>query len=324
MGFTRHRLTTPGPNGDFIGIFTDEQFAECQREGFTNREAAAWWLLHALPNLCAGDRTQLMHDYPQRYEHLLAASAGRVIEVTPELAIVDGYLEVIGMRGDTWHVEVYGERIDDAGATDAIAHSGQVVITIDSAQGVQKTNSIVLATDKRDRRHIACFWDNSVIHDDLARVAQWVAAFFKPRRRHSSHNDSVTVICEADGAGRHTAHELTFLGVPHELFWQSKNNNAERCVTAAKRHTEARPTGAPLVLQEECDELQRDDKNQLKGRKDCIMMVGVANVIIDRSPYVAPLDPIAEKDRKNRMSFAASLADHDASTRKGGRAPWGA
>lgn len=314
---TRHRLPVPGPNGDYTAVLSDEQWALAQKEGFTDIEAAAWWLLHALPNLCGGDMTTLQHDYPQRPEHLLAASAGRVIEVTPELAIVDGTFDVVGMRGDSWTVEVYGEVVDEDGNTDVIDHSGQVVVTIDSAQGVGKTNSIVLATDKRDRRMLACFWDNLILHDDLARVAQWVAAFFQPRPSSPLHHDSVKVLCEADGAGRFTGHELTFLGVPHELFWQSKNNNAERCIVQAKRRVEANPRGAPLVLQEECDELQRDEKNHLKGRKDALMMYGMANVWIDGHPYVQPVDVVAAKDRRNRMSFEDSLRDHEAQQRGG-------
>jgi hypothetical protein len=313
---TLHRL----PTGDTVEL-SDEEFDDCVKEGFTRSEdgrcAAAWWLKHALPNLCGGDRVTLFHDYPQHEKHLLAASAGRVIEATPTLAEVDGHLEVIGMRGDVWNIEIYGEH------GEPIDHSGQVVVTIDSAQGVGKTNSIVLATDKRDRRILAAFWDNTILHDDLARVAQMVAAFFVPRKRSPYHHDKVTIICEADGAGRFTAHELTFLGVPHELFWQSKNNNSERCVVQAKRRIEAKPHGAPLVLQEEADELQRDEKNQLKGRKDCVMMAGVANIIIDERPYEPPIDVVAEKDRRNRMSFQESLRDHDMSNRRGGRPKWG-
>jgi hypothetical protein len=308
------------PTGDIVTL-TQAQFDDCTKEGFSDSDdgrcAAAWWLFHALPNLCSGDRVTLMHDYPQHPKHLLAASSGRVVEATPELAPVDGHLEVMGMRGDLWSVEIYGDN------DTPIEHSGQVVIAIDSAQGVQKTNSIVLAVDKRDRRILAAFFDNTILHDDLARVAQMVAKFFEPRKRSHLHCDKVTIVCEADGAGRHTGHELTFLGVPHELFWQSKNNNAERCITQAKRRIEANPTGAPLVLQEECDELKRDEKNQLKGRKDALMSFGIANVYIDERPFSPVLDAVAEKDRRGRMSFAASLADHDASHGASRRPKWG-
>lgn len=313
---------------------SDDEWEDCKREGFTDRRAGAWWLKEALPNKCGGDRVRLMHDYPQHPKHLLAMSTGRVIEATPALAEVDGYLEVIGMRGDLWVAEIYGEPVysdtlvDAAGdplviATEPIEHSGQVVVVIDSAQGVGKTNSIVLAIDKRDRRILACFADNTILHDDLARVAQMVALYFAPRRRSPLHHDRTTIVVEADGAGRFTAHELTFLGVPHELFWQSKDNNAERCVVQAKRRIEARPNGAPLVLQEECDELRRDEKNRLEGRKDCVMMVGLANVWIDEHPYEPPVDVVAEKDRRSRMTFQASLADHDAQSSARVRPRWG-
>ena len=38
--------------------------------------------------------------------------------------------------------------------------------------------------------------------------------------------------------------------------------------------------GAPSILRTECRELVRDEKQQLSGRKDCVMMYGMANVII--------------------------------------------
>lgn len=338
---TWHRTASLDEHGAHVLVeLTDDAFEECIAEGFPRTEdgrcAAAWWLFHALPNLCGGDRTQLYHDYPQHPKHLLASSAGRVVEVTPSLAIVDGWLEVQGMRGDTWNVEVYGDEVYEQNAMgDAVLtsagepvvigserapHCGQVVVTIDSAQGVSKTNSIVLAVDVLSRRPLMCFSDNTVLHDDLARVAQLVAMQFQPRRSRL-HHDVCTVVCEADGAGRHTAHELTFLGVPHQLFFQSKDGNAEKCIVQAKRRVEARPRDAPLVMQEECDELQRDEKNHLKGRKDCLMMYGMANVWIDEHPWVPPVDKAAEQDRANRLYTYEPLRPGERGARVGHARP---
>ena len=295
----------------------EAQWAEAQAIGITDREVAAWFMW-ARDNKCGGDMLRARREYPIRVEDCWSASSGRVVEATPPVATLDGTIEVTGMRGDAWHIEVYSD------GEDAIQHSGQIVIAIDSAQGVGKTHSIVVAVDKRTRRVLACFADNTILHDDLARVAQTCAMYFKPRAASRTHHDRTQVVCEADGAGRHTAHELSFLGVPHDLFWQSKNNNAERCVVAAKRHIESNGHPAPKVLTEECDELHRDERSHLKGRKDCLMMYGIAMLTIDASPYVQPADPEAHRDRRNRMTFADSLADHDAGrSGRGLRSPWG-
>lgn len=327
---------------------TDAEWQTARSEGFTDRRAAAWWLKEALPNKCTGSWAMLLHDFPQKEEHLFASDHGRVITVDPPLAVVDGHLEVHGLRGDTWAIEVYGEHdylmrgtdyvYDDNGKpvvtdTRQIADSGQVVITVDTAYGVKKTNSIVLAVDKKSRRPLACFHDNTILHDDLARVAMTLRDFYKTKRPPTMkhiYNDSVTLVVEDDGIGSATCTELMTLGCPHERFHQGNvdlvgNSNASRCITAAKTHIEAGMRGAPSILRAECRELVRDEKQQLKGRKDCVMMYGMANVIIDERPYQAPRDKEAEKERAQRMSFEDSLREHLESAGGSGtiRPPWG-
>lgn len=338
-GHKAYRLDVP---------ITDAEWQTAKDEGFTDRRAAAWWLKHALPNLCAGSDLILMHDFPQKASHLFAAGLGRVILVDPPTAVVDGHLEVHGLRGDTWAIEVYGEHdylmrggeyvYDDNGKpivvdTKQIADSGQVVITVDTAYGVKKTNSIVLAVDKHTRRPLACFADNTILHDDLARVAMTLRDFYSRKRAPTLkhiYNDSVTLVVEDDGIGSATCTALMELGCPHERFHQGNvdlvgNSNASRCITAAKTHIEAGLRGAPAILRAECRELVRDEKQQLKGRKDCVMMYGMANIIIDERPYQHPRDKEAEKERAQRMSFEDSLREHLESAGGSGtiRPPWG-
>lgn len=325
---------------------TDEEWQICKREGFTDRRAGAYWLKEALQK-CAGSMLMLMHDFPQKEAHLFAAGLGRVILADPPAAVVDGYLEVNGLRGDTWNVEVYGEKVyamngaeyvyDENGnpvveRIEQIPDSGQVVITVDTAQGVKKTNSIVLAVDKKDRRPLACFWDNTILHDDLARVAQTVREFFSRKRAATLQHvffDSVTVVIEDDGIGGATCTEAMNIGLPHERWHQGNvgpdgNSLSAACITAAKTHLEAKPVPSPAILRSECRELVRDEKQQLKGRKDCVMMYGLANLIIDRSPYVPPRDKGAEKERRARVSFQDSLKDYEASADGGTVRPkWG-
>ncbi len=294
---------------------TDEQWLMAQGEGFTDRSAAAYWLAELLPAKAGGNLVMLMHEFPQKQEHMFSSGAGRVVEITPPLAEVDGHLEVTGMRGDAWNVEIYGE----LGAP--IVHSGQVVVTVDTAYGVKKTNSIVLATDMETRRPLACFWSNEILHDDLARVAADVTRFFSPPLK-SAKRDRCTLVVEADGIGHGTCVELMTLGVPHHRFYQGKDDNAERCITQAKRRVEAGMKGAPSIMLEECDELHRDERKHFKGRKDVLMMFGIANVWIDSHAFTPAPDPEARKDKANRMHFEDSLREHEQQQRL--KAPrWG-
>jgi hypothetical protein len=325
---------------------TDEQWERAKAEGFRRRKAAAWWFHEGLQR-CAGSELMLMHDFPQKEEHLFAAGLGRVILADPPVATVDGHLTVHGLRGDDWQIEVYGENVyrmdgfdyvyDAAGHpvvedTVQIEHSGQVVITIDTAYGVKKTNSIVLAVDKNTRRILACFSDNTIKHDDLARVAQTMREFFSLKRAATFthiYYDDVTVVCEADGIGDATATELMNIGCPHERFYQGNvdlvgNSNSARCVMAAKTHIEASRFPGPAILRTECRELVRDEKQQLKGRKDCVMMYGMANLVIDERPYQHPLEAASEAARKRRKGFEEALKDYEKERGGAGARPkWG-
>ncbi len=326
---------------------TDEQWAHTIDEGFTDRRAAAWWLTEGMQR-SAGSELMLMHDYPQIERHLFAAGLGRVILADPPEAIVDGHLTVHGLRGDDWYIEVYGENVyamdgfdyvtDSSGKpvvlrTEMIEHSGQVVITVDTAYGVKKTNSIVLAVDKLTRRVLACFADNTIKHDDLARVAQTMREFYSAKRSPTLKKiyfDDVTLVVEADGIGDATGTELVNLSCPHERFYQGDldkvgNSNSYRCVMAAKTAIEGAKLPAPAILRAECRELVRDEKQHLKGRKDCVMMYGMANLIIDQRPYQHPRDKEVEKERASRVSFEESLRQYEMESGQGGYRPkWGA
>jgi hypothetical protein len=294
--------------------------------GFSDRSAAAFWLVEVVRSKCAGDVVRAMHEYPQIEAHMFQAGADRVIGVTPPLAGVHRHVDVPGIFGDLWQVEVYGAvSYDDSGARTVTPweHSGQVVVSVDTAHGVKATNSCVLAVDKRDRRILSAFWSDTIKHDDLARVAAAVQHAFAPSTA-AKRDRRATLVVEVDGIGAATSTELYRLGVPHERWAQSGRGegktNAERCILGAKRRIEAGlPGGAPKILAEECDELHRNERGEYAGRKDTVMTYGIANVWIDEHPYEPPADPRA---RKGRVFFDDALREHEEETANG-RPPWG-
>jgi hypothetical protein len=227
---------------------------------------------------------------------------------------------------------VWSERFPDprtgATITRAIAHSGQLVISIDTAMGRHKTNSVVLATDKLTRSPIAALWSNSIRYDDLARAAQGVWHWYGPKGRSIVKCKSYpTIVVEDDGVGDATCLELDNLGVPYERFSQAHRfdgkTNQERCITATKRRVEAGLRhGAPEILREEVKRFVRDEKGDYQGPKDCIMTQGIALAHIDEHPFEHTIDPETVKDRAQRVYLEERLREDR--IRDGvKRSPWG-
>lgn len=260
-------------------LITAEEWAHASgRHGFTDRGAAAWWLAHALPNLCQGDWSRLMHDYPQSEWHLFAATTGRVITVTPRVAPVVDRIPVPGMGGKVWGVDVY---------VPPARCSGNVLVSVDTAYGVNKTRSVVLVTDVSDGRILAGFASPLIVYDDLARVAQMAWHTYREGMpKVPLVHGRCDVIIEINGIGHSTAHEAGKIGLPFIAMDQLKNyhvHGADACVKAVKRKIEVvGPDGLSLVagppeLAEECDSLTKQG-GKLEGLKDVIMTYGMALV----------------------------------------------
>lgn len=287
---------------DLPPYLTAEQWAYAQKQGFTIKEAAAWWLLEALPNKAQGDLLTLMHDYPQIEEHLFVAEAGRVVTLTPQIATVVERRELHGLSGKTWHLDVY-VRPEDC--------SGAVYITIDTAGGRNKTRSVVLVVDRRSAQILASFCSAVVMYDDLARMAQLARHYYlevAPSKGRATVTRGADIIVEVNGIGASTAHELAKIGEPHNEMDQVKNyteHGEDACLKFAKRQIETRvpvlkldaagkvardekgnpvTTGhevsvvaGPPELAAECDALKRE-KGVLVGMKDVLMTYGMALV----------------------------------------------
>ncbi len=257
------------------GELIEEAWLFAQRNGFTSRETAAWWMLHALPNLCGGEMLTLMHDYPQIEAHLFVATAGRVIDVTSEIAATVDRVDVHGLSGHVWSLDIY-VRPEEC--------SGNVFVTVDTAWGRGKTRSVVLVVDIADGRILACLASSLIMYDDLARVAQmarhhYLAEHLKQKRR-------VDLIVEINGSGNATCHELAKIGCPFHEMDQVKNyrdHGADACVRHSKRMIETTDSNGkskvlgPPELAEECDSLKKE-AGAYHGVKDIIMTLGMALV----------------------------------------------
>lgn len=252
------------------GAITDEEWALCKaNHGFTMRGAAAWWLRHALEDLCAGDEQRLWHDYPQAEWHLFASATGRVIGVTSEIAPVVERLELHGLSGKRWTLDVYVRPGES---------SGHHVVSVDTAWGRDKTRSVVLVTDLADGRILASFSSALVMYDDLARMAQvaWHA--------YSQDRNRCDVVIEINGSGNATAHEAHKIGLPFVEMDQVANYHAfgeDACIRHVTRMIETVDgdghsiVSGPPELADECDSLQKV-RGDYKGLKDIVMTYGMA------------------------------------------------
>lgn len=327
---------------------TDEQWTMCKTHGFIDKRAASWWLNHALPNLAMGDMMRLMHDYPQCEDDLFAIGTGRVINRIPPPAVVVEHLMVDGVFGDRWGVEIYGEErlveyVDRYGvkqkrlAVRAIEHSGQVVIAVDTAMGRRKTNSVVAAIDKRDRRYLACFWSNTVRYDDLGTIAANMRNHFSSRKNRVlgvMRDFDAEIVVEDDGVGDATTERLDRLSVPYVRFSQTgadkakgdhaarKVGNQERCITATKRRVEGGLRAAPQLLRDEIKRFIKNPKGEYEGPKDCIMTTGIALTHIADHPYEQPTDHEANAERARRVYLEDRLRE-DRVQRGAQKPPWG-
>lgn len=292
---------------------SDTDWAWCLEQGFTNKAAAAYWMTEVLQNKCNGDVTRAMREYPQIEAHMFAASEGRVVKVTPEIAEVVHQIEVPGVGGDVWRLDVYRKPEDT---------SGQIVGAVDTSQGIGESRSAVCFTDKLDGRIVAAFAHAFCRHDDLARIAQAGQQFFKPakpRWRGFPMREPVTLI-EKNGIGQATITEAERLGMPHEPV-DATHDWIERVITEASRALEAGQTSGPMELAEECDELVRDERGKYVGRKDVLITYGMCLVKRKQDPYVAPPN---DAERENRVEFQRALSEYQRSQGGGLKRPrWG-
>lgn len=263
---------------------SDDEWETCQREGFKVREAAAWWLREALPNLCAGDLHRLYREFPQHEGHLFSSAAGlwvkRPTEVIPPLRVVD-------VEGHS--LLVFRELADT---------SGQIMIGVDVAKGAGGDSSAIAVIDKRDGVLCAMLHDNTILTTTLARGIRVAYDLYTiPARTIFGGLVSIDgrvpeVAVETNGIGSgplQYARELGVAAVDVHLSGQEGRSAMYDVLLLAKEAAEAGVLKGPMQLATECDELHRDPvTGEWKGRKDGLVAYGHAVRRCKFSPYEPP------------------------------------
>lgn len=278
-------------------------------EGFTIREAAAWWWDYCQHKL-GGDTIAMMRAFPQLERHAFALAEGRWYQVNPEVfePLHVTYLEsVSGTR--TWELEWYKDPEDC---------SGQYLVGVDTAAGGGGDWSVCVAVDKRDGEIVACFCHNYALLDDLAQVTK---RLYDMLCRDVANRENAgswvqgppTVLVEHNGIGHGTVQRLQSEGVPAVVFHTGAsvaNVGAEtyQVLTETKRWVEAGVARGPQALAQEAQSLHRPvnettgKTGDFRGRKDLSMALGFCYWHLRSSPYIPPpqaMEPAYKRYRRD-------------------------
>lgn len=233
-----------------------------------DRECAAF-LQWALVAKVAGDKAELLREYPLGVEHCFALAAGRWIKTTP--IVMDFRAETIE-RGDgkpplTAEIYVEPEHIRQ-----------KALIGVDTSGGLGGDSSAVVVMAE-DKEVLATFYSNHAPISDLCVVVDHLRDMYthRPRRKHVILRDPEpippVVIVEANGIGRAVIQELE---LQHDIEPATYNATRDRRYSAlleVQREVDAGVVFAGEDLKNEC-ELLHVDKGDFRGPKDMCSAIG--------------------------------------------------
>jgi len=281
---------------------TDQQWSWMSSAdmGFTDRESAAWWLAHCVPNMCSGDVNKALREYPQMVEHMFSTASGRFIPISPKVLEPVAYLPCAGTNVASW--------------VPLSSSSGQVVIAVDTGKGVERDRSAVVVLDKRDLRICAAFSSASLdafeFGDVVAALVRHYTAPKPPPMMGvlaSPMPAQPQLIVEENGIGEAMVLRLRQIGLAVAARWTDEGSKATG-LTIARQAIVAGQVYGPSDLADECDDLhQHPDTGNFKGRKDLIMAVGFALLAIRLSPYQPPVAP---RQREGHIDGLAIVRAH--------------
>lgn len=259
---------------------SDDEWKWAQLEGFTRRDAAAWWFTSAVRDMAAGDLVRAMREFPQREEHMWSASTGRWVPATPAIVTPPLYIDAGGVRVPCWRAAQAG---------------GQYVVGVDTASGKDRDRSAVVVIDKRDSAICAAYISNTITISELAAITKDVVDAYSRRAhvdqwrvKHPAYQPDLIV--EDNGIGEGTVDRLRTMGLSVQT--QTTDVAAKYDgLLLSREAVVARKLFGPKDLADECDELVQDEHGNWKGRKDLLMACGFALRLMRRSPYVVPKQP---------------------------------
>lgn len=284
---------------------TEEEWAMCRKEGFADRAAAAWWLRFALPNLCQGNMHTLMREFPQTRAHLFASAAGLWIKRATTQAVP---LFSVDCDGHPLHIYRPLEKT-----------SGQIVIGVDVAKGVNRDSSVIAVVDKYDGFLCAMLHSNSILLPQLARAIRTAHDLFtvKPTFAHgglvmTSPLVVPEVAVETNGVGSgplQHARELGVQCVDVHLAGQEGRSVMMDVLLLAKESCESGLLQGPQALTVECRELHSDPQTgEWKGRKDGLVAYGHALRRARINPWKPPPKPAPKEGVIDGKAIVRALA----------------
>lgn len=257
-------------------------------EGFTIREAMAWWLW-ARDTLCGGDTVRTFREFPQLPGHMFQSAAGRWIKIEPKVAkpkkLEDGRtwprpFEVPGIDGTTFVALIWREPKET---------SGQIDMWADTSEGKELSSSAIAGTDKRDGGLVCSFDDGSILGDDLARVAGALQELFTVRTEVLGIAQPVVrprLRIEANGPGQTTVVAARRLGLSFEEYSMTEERRYQQLLEVKRGVEGGRFPEGPERLAVECAGLHRDELGRFVGPKDLLMCIGGCLVMKREAPYV--------------------------------------
>jgi hypothetical protein len=268
-------------------LISDDEWRWSQSEGFTRRDAAAWWLTTAVRDLAAGDVMRAMREFPQKPEHMWQASKSRWVAVTPQTTEPVAHIDCAGHRVPVWR------SLADT--------SGQVVVGVDTATGKDRDRSAVVVIDKKDNAICAAFTSNTTTISELAAITADVVDCYSTKERVDQYRirykaKQADLIVEDNGVGEGTVDRLRERGFDVQTQTTDVASKYDGLLLAREAVMSGHCFG-PSDLADECDELHQDEHGNWKGRKDLLMAIGFALRLCKRSPYIAPR-PVVDPERR--------------------------
>lgn len=277
---------------------TDEQWAWCQEEGFTKREAASWWLTDCLPNLCADDLHRLYREFPQTEAHMLSGASGLWFK---KRAAVAEHRHIVDIEGSPLFV-----------FRELAQTSRQLVIGVDVAAGKGGDASAIAVLDKRDASLVACLKDNTMLTTTLARATKIVSDLYTtvhpslaPGILAAPQPTRPDVEVETNGVGAGPMQYMRELGIEARDVHVADASVIYDCLLRVKAEVEAGRMAGPQDLAAETGVIYRDPiTGKFKGAKDLSVAIGHALRRINMAPYKEPPKP---PDRETYISGAAMI-----------------
>jgi PBSX family phage terminase large subunit len=178
--------------------------------------------------------------------------------------------------------------------------SGQLVIGVDTAGGVDKDASAVVLIDKRDKSLVASWVDAKASIDEIREVVTKLFHDYTrvhravyPNFTKADPSDVPVVIVETNGIGMAAYRSLTDNGVPCVPL-ATKQDTAYNGLLLARNAVADGLIGGPSELANEADLLVVKD-GKFEGPKDLSMAIGFCLNHIEKSPFITP------KEMPNRM-----------------------